>query len=106
MSVELPLEQWVEVLRFLRLSEMMYTCSQFRGSGMKYKAAREDLFSLERGGFVWYLNSDDEETSCSLSSSDGEGESPNSQIPFRTIHFCEEFDLENFENLDSIQVQV
>ena len=44
--VELPLEQWVEVLRFLRLSEMMYTCTQFRGSSMKYKAAREVLAVL------------------------------------------------------------
>ena len=89
MSVELPLEQWVEVLRFLRLSEMMYTCSQFRGSGMKYKAAREDLFSLERGGFFWYLNSDDHESSSMSENSDCADESSNSLTTLGFLRFCD-----------------
>mgnify|MGYP001158898000 CR=1 FL=1 len=88
----ISLQQWGKVLHFLRLPEMMYTCIQFRCSCKENQPVKDYLFSLERGGFFWYLNSDDEETSCSLSSSDGEDESPNSQIPLRTIHFCEEIE--------------
>ena len=87
--MELPLEQWVEVLRFLRLSEMMYTCIQFRGSSKKYKTVREDLFSLERGGFFWYLNSDDHETSSMSESSDCDDESSNYLTTLGSIRFCD-----------------
>ena len=73
----------------MRLSEMMYTCIQFRGSSKKYKTVREDLFSLERGGFFWYLNSDDHETSSMSESSDCDDESSNYLTTLGSIRFCD-----------------